>query len=513
MSNPVTIPVRNAAQPPSLIQALQTDPRCYDHPVDHVQMIETHISWVLLTGEVAYKIKKPVNLCFLDFSSLEKRKQACADEVRLNRRLAPDIYLGVVTITGNAGEPRINGTSEIFEYAVKMRQFSPEATFDCLSERGELGFVQIDALATRLAQFHSNECATATAESLYGEPNEILNPVRDNFRILAEQLKEPELLRKLSSLQSWSVTEHERLVPLMRQRKQQGKIRECHGDLHLGNLAWVNAHLIIFDCIEFSAALRWIDVISEVAFCFMDLLHRNHFDLAFRFLNAWLEASGDYESLPLLRYYAVYRAVVRAKVAALSVNQLKNESAEIEECLKLAEHLTRVASPQLWITHGFSGCGKTTLSQKMLQERGMVRMRSDVERKRLAGISTLSSSNSRLAEGIYTPEFSRRTYSYLKKMAAYLLNAGWQVIIDAAFLERWQRDLFRELAQQQAMPFHILDIRSDQATLEKRVAHRVAQGQNASEADLHVLRHQIETAQPLSPDEMHDLSEVDGNTE
>jgi len=474
-------------------------------------MIETHISWVLLTGEVAYKIKKPVHLDFLDFSSLKKRKQACANEVRLNQRLAPEIYLNVVAISGSADKPRINGLSGIFEYAVKMRQFSPDAAFDRLSDKGKLGFIQIDALASRLAQFHNNECTIATADSPYGEPNEIFGPVRDNFQILIKQLNEPELMRKLSNLQNWSSAEHNRLAPLMLQRKQQGKIRECHGDLHLGNLAWIDEHPIIFDCIEFSAALRWIDVMSEVAFCFMDLLHHHHLDLAFRFLNAWLEASGDYEGVPLLRYYAVYRAIVRAKVAALRVDQSQISRVEIEKCLKIAGQLTQVASPQLWITHGFSGCGKTTLSQMMLQERGMVRLRSDIERKRLAAIPAISSSNSRLAEGLYTEEFSLRTYSYMKEMAGYLLDAGWQVIIDAAFLKRWQRNLFRELAQQKAMPFHILDIQSDQATLEERVAYRTAHGLDASEADLQVLRHQFKTAEPLSHDEMHDLSKIDGN--
>ncbi|MDH4217121.1 MAG: phosphotransferase, partial [Gallionella sp.] len=356
---------------PPLICALQADPACYNHAVDKVQLIETHISWVLLTGEFAYKIKKPVNLGFLDFSTLPSRQQACDEEVRLNRRLAAEFYLGVVAISGSPEAPRIGSLyggeqRDAFEYAVKMRQFPPDATLDRLSERGELGTAQIDLLAARLARFHLGECTIAPADSPWGEPEAIAQPVADNFEILAKHLCDREHHQQLARLQSWSDAEYQLLAPLMRERKRYGMVRECHGDLHLGNLAWAGGQLIIFDCIEFSPALRWIDVISEVAFCYMDLIHRQHRDLAFRFLNAWLEASGDYRGMALLRYYAVYRAMVRAKVAALRAAQSAGDYAEVSECLQLAEQLAKAAPPQLWITHGLSGCGKTTLSQSVL---------------------------------------------------------------------------------------------------------------------------------------------------
>ncbi len=493
---------------PQLIHALLTDPACYDHSVGKVQLIETHISWVLLTGEFAYKIKKPVDLGFLDFSTLAKRQQACADEVRLNRRLAAEIYLGVVAITGSAAAPRINGSfindqSEAIEYAVKMRQFPPDATLDRLAERGELGNLQIDQLAARLARFHLSECPSAPANSVWGEPETIARAVAENFQLLAGRLKDPAELRLLATLQNWSVAEHEHLTPLMCERKHLGKVRECHGDLHLGNLAWVNGQLIIFDCIEFNPALRWIDVMSEVAFCYMDLLHWKHRDLAFRFLNAWLEASGDYQGVALLRYYAVYRAMVRAKVAALRAEQSSGGKAEVSDCIQLAEQLTLTAPPQLWITRGLSGSGKTTLSQSVLQQQGMVRLRSDVERKRLAGMAGTASSGSGIAEGLYTQEVSRHTYAHLAKLTEGLLDASWPVIVDAAFLARWQRDLFREIAQRRSVRFQILDIQADIVTLRQRVSMRAAQGKDASEADLRVLQHQLETNQPLGDDELY----------
>ncbi len=505
---------------PPLIRALLTDPACYDHPVGNVQLTETHISWVLLTGDYAYKIKKPVNLGFLDFSTLELRRQDCIDELRLNRRLAADIYLDVVAITGSVDAPRINGTGNAIEFAVKMRQFPSDATLDGLAERGELGNMQIDALAARLAHFHMFECEKASADSPWGDAAAIARPVAENFQLLSSRLEDPTERRLLAVLQSWCETEHSRLASLMRERKRQGWVRECHGDLHLANLAWVDGRLVIFDCLEFNPALRWIDVISEMAFCYMDLLHRKHAGLAQRFLNSWLEATGDYQGAALLRYYAVYRALVRVKVAVLRADQGCSASrAEVTSCLQLAEQLSRAtpspqpspalrergqtkrcASVMLTITHGLSGSGKTTLAQTLLEKHGMIRLRSDVERKRLAGLDALAKSGAK--DGLYAQDFSRRTYAHLAHLAEELLAAGWPVVVDAAFLERDQRDLFRDLAERLGVPFQILDIQADPDTLRERVRQREADGNDASEADLRVLEHQMATALPLDTDEI-----------
>ena len=484
---------------PQLIQMLLTDPACYDHPVKNIELIETHISWILLTGIYAYKIKKPVDLGFLDFSSPESRKQDCLDELRLNRRLAPDYYLAVVAITGSLDEPRINGSGEILEYAVKMRQFPVDATLDKLAVRGELSNQHIDALAARLAHFHLFECEIAPVDSTWGAPDTIWLPVEDNFQALQTYRKDT--APRLSNLHNWCTSEHSRLASLMKQRRA----RECHGDLHLANLAWVDGQLLIFDCLEFDPALRWIDVISEVAFCYMDLLHRNFPELAVRFVNAWLEATADYQGVALLRYYAVYRALVRAKVAALRANH-----AGVEDYLQLAEQLaTRhsplTPSPVLLITHGLSGSGKTTMSQILLEKHGMIRLRSDVERKRRSGLGALAKSDGTL----YTKENSRRTYQHLAQLAEMLLRAGWSVIVDAAFLERAQRDLFRELALRLGVMFQIFDLQIDPDILRQRVTRRSEQGSDASEADLRVLEHQLATARALDADEMAICQPID----
>ena len=500
-------------EPAGLIHSLH-DPACYDHAIDPVRVIETHISWVLLTGEFAYKIKKPLNLGFLDFSSLDKRLRACGDEVQLNRRLAPAIYLDVVPITGTPAAPRINGSGEAFEYAVKMRQFPPDATLDRLDAQGGMTAQHVEAIATTLARFHLEDCARATPDSPWGSPDAIWRPVAQNFAQIAPHLDDPADREQLETLQHWSTAEHTRLAPLMAARKRDGFVRECHGDLHLGNLAWVNDRLLVFDCIEFNPELRWIDVQSEVAFCYMDLLQRGHAEWAWLFLNGWLERTGDYAGIVLLRYYAVYRALVRAKVNAIRIGQTAGPErdaalADVRTLLQLAATLTQPLSRRLDITHGLSGSGKTTVTQNLMQTPGAIRLRSDVERKRLAGLDSLARSGSGVGEHLYAAAATRRTYEHLNQMACSLLDAGWPVIVDATFIARWQRDLLRETARTRGVAFHILDFEVPVATLRERILKRAHTGGDASEADLAVLQHQLDTEARLGADEQADRVGID----
>jgi len=500
---------------PPLIQAL-TDPACYDHPVEAVRLIETHISYVLLTGTYAYKIKKPLDLGFLDFSTLEKRQQACLDEVRLNRRLAPEIYLGVVALAGSPSSPRIDGAGEAIEYAVKMRQFPPDATLDLLDAQGLLEARHMEAIAATLGQFHLAGCQRAEADSPWGGPEAVWRPVEQNFLQIAPRLDDPTDSRRLDAMRRWSETEHARLAPRMAQRKRDGYVRECHGDLHLGNLAWVDDGLLVFDCIEFNPELRWIDIVSEVAFCFMDLIHRRHRDWAWLLLNRWLEKTADHGGLALLRYYAVYRALVRAKVAFIRASQGGDtrDDADLEgrAYLQLAEELTRLPALHLDITHGLSGSGKTTVTHTLMQRGAAIRLRSDVERKRLAGLDALARSGSGVATGLYSADATRNLYQHLAKLADEILQAGWPVIVDATFTARWQRDLFRQLADARAVDFRILDFAVAEATLRERIRQRAQQGGDASEADLAVLQHQLETQEPLAPDELGSVVTLDTTT-
>src|SRR5579862_7804233 len=291
-----------------------------------VRLVETHISFVLLTGPFAYKIKKAVRLPFLDFSTLAARQARCEDELRLNRRLAPELYLDVVPITGTADAPTIGGAGPVLEYAVRMRQFPDDSLLSEVVARGSLTPAHVDALAARVARFHA-AAPVASSDSPFGDPGAILELALDNYSDIRRFANEVPPCRKLDALRAWTEREHATVRHLLEDRRHTGAVRECHGDLHLGNIALVNGEPTVFDCIEFSEEMRWIDTMSEISFVVMDLAHGQRTDLGHRFLNAYLELSGDYGGAAVLRYYLVYRAMVRAKIAWLRASQVSSSSA------------------------------------------------------------------------------------------------------------------------------------------------------------------------------------------
>ena len=280
---------------------------------------ETHISWVLLTGRDAYKIKKAVNLGFLDFSTLQARQFYCGEELRLNRRLAPELYLDVIAISGSAEQPVLGGNPAI-EYAVHMRRFAEAGMMDRMLARGLVTPAHIDKLAAVIASFHKT-LSPAAVDSPYGASAEIAKAAEQNFAALPQLLGAPDDLAMLETVRAASASELAACEPLFRQRVAAGWVRECHGDLHLGNIVLLNDVPTPFDCIEFSPALRWIDVISEIGFTVMDLLRRGQPQLAWRLLNAYLEITGDFSGVGVLRFYLGYRAMVRAKIAAIRAGQ------------------------------------------------------------------------------------------------------------------------------------------------------------------------------------------------
>jgi aminoglycoside phosphotransferase family enzyme/predicted kinase len=490
-------------QRPPLISAL-LKPESYPHPATPCELIETHISWVILAGEFVYKIKKPLDLGFLDFSTLEKRRFFCQEELRLNSRLAPSLYLEVVAIGGEPHCPELGAQSAIFEYAVKMRRFPQEAQLDRMLERGELLPSHIDAFAALAADFHAT-IAVAGEEVEFGEPQQVWQPVEENFRQIREHFPDSPRQSQLASLERWSQEQFSRLKPQLLARKRNGYIRECHGDMHLRNLAWIEGQAVAFDCIEFNPVLRWIDVISEVAFLVMDLQERDRPRLAQRFLNAYLEISGDYQGLALLPFYLVYRALVRAKVAAIRCAQPQLGKTEREQAteefvayLVLAERYTRSQTPMLLVARGMSASGKTTLTGPLLEQLGAIRLRSDVERKRLFAMSAEEDGRAAPGEGIYTASASERTYTRLAELAGGVLDAGFPVIIDAVCLRRAQRDKFYQLAINRGLPFLLLEFEATAAELERRI---ISRKKGASDADVAVLRHQLSVWEPLEEDE------------
>ncbi len=490
---------------PPLIAALHEVQR-YDHPVERVTLVETHISWVLLTGRYAYKIKKPVDLGFLDFSTLDKRHRFCEEELRLNRRLAPELYLAVVPIAGTPDNPQLGGAGAPIEYAVKMLQFPQEAQLDRVLARGELKPEHIDDLAARLADFHRH-AAVAGPDSPFGTPERVWHPVNENFEQIRARIGETER-PPLERLARWSRTAFEQLKDVFAARRRGGFVRECHGDAHLANMVLRDGRVVPFDCLEFNDNLRWIDVINEVAFTVMDLADRGQPAYAHRYLNGYLEHTGDYEGLMLLRFYQVYRALVRAKVAAIRLRQPGLSDADRGQIgenyrgyIELAGRYTRPTRPVLMIAHGLSGTGKTTLTQALVERLGAVRLRSDVERKRLHGLAATARSGSALNTGLYTAEAGARTYDRLADLARAIIDAGHTAILDATFLRRAQRDRLRALAQELRAPFLILAFEASASTLRERVTIREQAGVDASEAGLAVLEHQLASAEPLADEE------------
>jgi aminoglycoside phosphotransferase family enzyme/predicted kinase len=459
-------------------------------------LIETHISWVIVAGKFAYKLKKPVDLGFLDFRTLERRHFFCQEEVRLNRRLAPDTYLEALPITGSVDHPALGGTGTALEWAVQMRAFPQDATLDL---EDDIAPEQIDAIAERVAAFHQ-AISPAAADSHHGTPEQVQSPTRENFRQLRELQPPQEVLDLLAQVETWALAEGSRLAPHFAARKAQGFIRECHGDLHLGNIAWVQAKPLIFDGIEFNADLRFIDVISEMAFLAMDLCHRGREALAWRVLNRYLEYTGDYQGLVALPYYMVYRAMVRAKVAAIRARQAGGDFGESLAYLRLAIRLAHASSPALILMHGVSGSGKTLLSQYLLEDLGAVRLRSDVERKRLFGLSALQGSEG-IPGGIYTREAGERTRDRLLDLARLLLDTEFRVIVDATFLARDWRAPFQALANELQVPWCLVSPQVDVALLRQRVTQRQSLGWDASEADSTVLEAQLANQEALSPEE------------
>lgn len=480
---------------PSLIAGLLR-PEAYEHPTASIRVTETHISWILLAGEFAYKIKKPVDFGFLDFSTPERRRFFCAEELRLNRRYAPDLYLAVLPITGSPERPRMDGTGPAIEYAVQMRRFDEAWLFDRLARENRLLPEHIDRLSAALAAFHAR-IARATPDDPRGLPEQQRQMAELNFSKIRPLLDDPEDLAGLDALLAWTRAEYPRQESLMHRRKAEGYVRECHGDLHLANIVLIDGRPTLFDGIEFNEDLRWIDVQSELAFLAMDLEVHGAPALAWRMLNRYLEITGDYEGLALFDYFRAYRALVRAKIAQLTRTQTEDPGQKAEWLARYRNYvdyalgLTRPEKPRLFITHGLSGSGKSHLAARLAERLPAIRLRSDVERKRLAGLAAKARTGSPVAGGLYGGDMTARTYDRLAELAGILLDSGHSAIVDATFLTREQREEQRRVAEQRGAEFRLLDCRAPLELLRERIQARALAGNDPSEADTAVLDHQI----------------------
>lgn len=461
--------------------------------------IDTHISSVVLAGDKAYKIKKPLDLGFLNFTRLDDRRVACEEELRLNRRLAPQIYEAMCAITGHLDRPSFDGEGPTIDWAVRMRRFDPDAVLS--NPAIPLDSALIDRLAEIVARFHAR-LGSSGAPAAAGSADQVTEPIRENLKRIRASNATSVVSSPLARVEAWTSGALNALRAKFDQRLADGHVRECHGDLHLGNIALIDGQPVVFDAIEFDAGLRWIDTASDLAFLTMDLHHRDCSALAWRLVDRYLQECGDFGALAVLQLYEVYRAMVRAKVAAIRLSQdLADRAAVQAECcayVELADRLSRPRSPALIITHGVSGSGKSVIAAQLPDQLPAVRLRSDVERKRLLGIDQNEDAAAR--DG-YAQAMTDKTYTRLAELADQVIAAGYIAVVDATFLDAAERRRFAGLASAHQVPFVIIDCDAPVAVLRERIAQRRARPDNVSDAGLDVLEAQRRGRDPLDQTE------------
>jgi aminoglycoside phosphotransferase family enzyme/predicted kinase len=482
-------------------------PEAFPHPAYNVILRETHISWVILCGEFAYKIKKPVEFGFLDFSTLARRQYFCQQELALNSRFAPELYQAVVAITRDDQGLTIEGEGPVIDYAVQMRRFDEKQRLDNVAARGELDRPMVRALARELVrlQQEATPCYPAIGIDEPGSPSALRAAAVQNFEQVREYPLDKAELAQLAQVEQWFRQRFGELLPTLELRLGKGWVIDGHGDAHLGNIALIDGVVRLFDCIEFNPSLRIMDSIGEIAFVTMDLDAKGYHGEAHCLLIDYLEYRGDYTGLALFDLYRSYFAMVRAKVALLrhpSAKANKHDYEEFCRYLALAHSYCQPAPRFLAITHGVSGTGKSTIADKLVAASGAVRIRSDVERKRLFGLAPEQRSQPQDEANLYSTAMSRKTFARLERLTTEVLAAGFPVIVDATFLHRRVRDTFRQLAKGKDLPFIIIDCIAPADQLRQRLIEREQQGRDASEADVGVMESQLANDEPLAGEEL-----------
>lgn len=493
---------------PSLTQLLH-NPDCYPHPVSlPIQVIETQVSWVLLTGEFAYKFKKEIYFGFLDFSTLAKRQFYCEEELRLNQRLAPDIYQAVVAIQSGDEHPIIctddhrldqtpepvPATGQTLEYAVRMLQFDHTAGLDQLMQKNQFEEHWIDELAEQLALFHQ-KLPTVASNSPWGTASNIWQLVSDNYIHTLDFCQDSQDLEQLAELYGQATEQYSALLDVFQERRNQGFIRECHGDLHLGNVTLYAKRLRLFDCIEFNLQFRWIDTCADLAFLLMDLEACGKYAWANRALNRYLEITGDYQCLLLLDFYKCFRSMVRAKVATLGSQA---DQSIFQKYLHLSQSYQIRKAPKLILMHGLSGSGKSYLSAKLLEHSHLIRIRSRTQRRRLYIELQKKGKNLEL----YGPEINARLSQHLLNLAEQLISQGYTVVVDGTFLKQHFRQKYINLAKKLNTPMKIISCYCEHKLMEARLIKSKDTRFNDKQQLLQRLYDQQLSEQPLSEAEV-----------
>lgn len=447
--------------------------RAYPHPVSEpVESIQTHISYVLLAGDFAYKIKKAVDFGFLDYSTLELRRYFCYEELRLNREIAPELYLDVVPIVLGRDGLQLGGDGEAVEYAVKMRRFPQDCLLEEMLARDALQPELVAELGRLVANFHAGAASNDEIRQ-FGEIGRLQAAIAENYHSSLPYIGTHQTQLQYRETRAFTDNFFSERASLLRQRQQGGFIRECHGDLHLGNICHWHDRLYLFDRIEFNKAFRYVDVMYDVAFAVMDLEARERLDLANVFLNTYLEASGDWAGAAVLPLYLCRQAYVRAKVNSLrwsgtAGNEGEAAAAAARRYYHLAWEYARPRQGQLFIMSGFSGSGKTTVARELARQRGAIHIRSDALRKHLGNVPLETRGNGDL----YSAEMSERTYDRLLSLGFELARQGFAVILDAKFERRSWREAAVEGARARGLPVRIFYCSAPLPVLQDRLTSR-----------------------------------------
>jgi hypothetical protein len=465
-------------------------PEFYPHSTTgSVRLLQTHISYVLLTGEYAYKVKKAVDLGFLDFSTLDRRRHFCFEELRLNARGAPGLYLEVMPITLDADRFRLGGPGDPVEYVVKMRQFPQDSLCRAMLEKGVLAEGHVLSLAATVARYHSGAASDDRVAS-FGTPHRLRESLDQNYQGTERFVGGPQTRAHFDETRAFTDRFLREREELFLARLRGGHVRECHGDLHLNNICFWEGDVLLFDCIEFSEALRFVDTAYDTAFTAMDLEARGRPDFANLFLNAYAEKTGDWDGFRVLPLYLCRQAYVRAKVNSILAEEVAGDKAAFERATReaaayytLARHYTRPRAGRILVMCGLSGAGKSTVARALAKRVGAVHIRSDAVRKHLAGIPL----GSRGGAEVYTDEMTRQTYDRLLHLGGTLASEGHTVILDAKFESAGQRAAALAAAARHRLPAHVLYCSAPRDVLRDRLRSRTG---DVADADAGLLDEQ-----------------------